>query len=65
MVDFIKLVGSQVVWLIVLLVGYMVMVCDGLMSCFLSGWNVCLLGWLVGYLVMVSDELIDGDWVCD
>ena len=45
MVDFIKLVGSQVVWLIDLLVGYMAMVCDGLMSCFLSGWNGCLLGW--------------------
>ena len=65
MVGFIKLVGSQVVWLIDLLVGYMAMVCDGLMSCFLSGWNGCLLGWLVGCLVMVSDELIDGDWVCD
>ena len=49
MVDFIKLVGSQVVWLIVLLVGYMAMVCDGLMSSF--GGNGCLLGWLVGWLV--------------
>ena len=69
MVDFIKLVGSQVVWLIDLLVGYMAMVCDGLMSCFLSGWNGCLLGWLfgwlVGFLVMVSDGLIGGGWVCD
>ena len=44
MVDWI----CNIVWLIVLLVGYMAMVCDWLMSCFLSGWNGCLLGWLVG-----------------
>ena len=45
MVDFIKLVGSQVVWLIDLLVGYMAMVCDGLMNCFfLVEMDVCLVG---------------------
>ena len=47
MVDFIKLVGSQVFWLIDLLVGYMAMVCDGLMNCFLQ--NLQLIYGLVPY----------------